>query len=134
MHKAIVDYSSRWNDKILLSKGLDLITGHNHFQRWKWPGQSFKLYLSLVQLIFRLIKSSSLIVVLTVHCLAVQTTGQEKDSSKSFPAHLKEISRRESKDKRLMIPEAVWKLSGIPKPYINDKFKNLYDTYDWWDK
>ena len=89
------------------------------------------LYLSLAQLIFRLIKSSSLIVVLTVHCLAVQTTGQEKDSSKSFPAHLKEISRRESKDKRVMIPEAVWKLSGIPKPYINDKFQNLYDTYDW---
>ena len=86
-------------------------------------------------MIFRLIKSSSLIAMLAVHSIAVNFNDGSKAFSKQFPAKIatqsKKISKNTSKDKRIMIPEAVWKLSGIPKPYINDKFQNLYDTYDW---
>ena len=68
---------------------------------------------------------------MAVHSIAVNLNGQSRDSSKPLPADPKIIIERGSKDKRIMIPEAVWKLSGIPKTYINDKFQNLYDTYDW---
>ena len=31
-----------------------------------------------------------------------------------------------------MIPDAVWKLAGIPsKTYLNDKFDDVNGTYDW---
>ena len=82
-------------------------------------------------MIFRLIKSSSLIAILAVQSMVVNLNGQSRGSSNPFPAYSKKIIDKGSKVKRIMIPEAVWKLSGIPKPYINDKFQNLYDTYDW---
>ena len=75
-----------------------------------------------------------MIVILAANCFAVYLNGENRDSSTAKPVPAlsqKPISIIGSNDKRVMIPEAVWKLAGIPKPYINDKFQDLYSTYDW---
>ena len=72
-----------------------------------------------------------MIVILAANCFAVYLNGENRDSSteKQVPAlSQKPISIIGSNDKRVMIPEAVWKLAGIPKPYINDKFQDLYNV------
>ena len=58
-----------------------------------------------------MIKSSSLIVMLAVHSFAFHLSGENK--------------------KKVVVPEAVWKLAGIQKPYLNDKLYDLYCNYDW---
>ena len=93
------------------------------------PRNNFKV--NLTRFFFRLIKSSSWIVILAVHSLAVYLSGRNRDSAQPISANQKEISKIGSRDKKIMIPDAVWKLAGIPKPHINDKLYDLYSTYEW---
>ena len=93
------------------------------------PRNNFKV--NLTRFLFRLIKSSSWIVILAVHSLAVYLSGRNRDSAQPISANQKEISKIGSRDKKIMIPDAVWKLAGIPKPHINDKLYDLYSTYEW---